>query len=138
MNYNVGEFYDFLVTGLGERRIKLKDRQGATFIVRAYEFQTDWDWSSPKVPIQMIRCYVKAVWEDSGLSLQQDREQILGDLYPDAKKGIAKVHSFQVEELRTLNDKLLLVVRDAFGMTHIAPTAHPHYSEVGSGRFSFG
>lgn len=119
MNYKVGEFYDFLVTGLGERRIKLKDRQGATFTVRAYEFQTDWDWSSPKVPIQMIRCYVKAVWEGSGLSLQQDREQILGYLYPDAKKGISKVHSFQVEELKTLNDKLFLVVRDAFGMTHM-------------------
>ena len=118
MKYELGKSYDFWVTGIRDRRIMLRNAQNETFSVSAYDYQADWDWSSPKVPVSMMRCYVNKVW-DGGLSLQQDKEVILSYLYPEAKNEEAKMHTFVVEELKTINDTLFLVVRDAFGLNHL-------------------
>ena len=40
-DYKVGEYYNFWVTGIGNHRIYLKDENGDTFSVYAYDFQTE-------------------------------------------------------------------------------------------------
>lgn len=119
-NYEIGKYYNFWVTGLKGKRICLANEEGNTFSVFAYDFQTDWDWASSQVPVEVISCYVKAIDSVSGyISLQQNREFLLRTLYSNACSGTAELCTFIIKELTTINDKLFYVVLDSYGLTHL-------------------
>lgn len=119
--YIVGECYNFRVTGIGNanHKIYLKDEEDRRFTVHAYDFQTEWDWSSPQMPEETLKCYVKEVTETGAVILQQSKDVLLITLYPEAYKGESKVYPFVVDSLKTINETLFYVVSDAYGITHM-------------------
>lgn len=117
--YCAGEYYNFTVTGISNNRIYLKDDQGDTFSVNAFDFQTEWDWASPQVPANLMKCYVKEVYGSGKLVLEQSKDILLMVLYPEAYRGEEKKALFIVESLKTFNDTLFYVVTDAFGLSHM-------------------
>lgn len=117
--YCTGEYYNFTVTGISNNRIYLKDDQGDTFSVNAFDFQTEWDWASPQVPANLMKCYVKEVYGSGKLVLEQSKDILLMVLYPEAYRGEEKKALFIVESLKTFNDTLFYVVTDAFGLSHM-------------------
>lgn len=119
--YKVGEYYNFWVTGIGNanHRIYLKDDDDRRFTVYAYDFQTEWDWSSPQVPVQVLKCYVKEITDTGAVILEQSKDVLLIVLYPEAYKGESKICTFVVDSLKTINDTLYYVVSDAYGITHM-------------------
>lgn len=119
--YLAGQCYNFKVTGIGNanHKIYLKDDEDRLFTVHAYDFQTEWDWSSPQMPEETLRCYVKEVTETGAVILQQSKDVLLITLYPEAYKGECKVCTFIVDSLKTINETLYYVVSDAYGITHM-------------------
>ena len=117
--YKVGEYYNFSVKGLGNHRIYLEDENGDQFSVYAYDFQSEWDWSSPQVPVTILKCYVKEVSASGHLILEQSKDILLIVLYPEADKNKDKVCSFVVDSLKTINGNLFYVVADPFGLRHM-------------------
>lgn len=117
--YKVGEYYNFWVVGIGSHRIYLKDDNGDAFSVYAYDFQTEWDWSSPQVPVSVLKCYVKEVLASGELVLEQSRDVLLIVLYPEAYRNEEKVFSFVIDSIKTINEKLFYVLTDAFGIRHM-------------------
>ena len=116
MNYIVGESYDFLVTGLGERRIKLKDRQGyARPESMKYEPTPAQDNDGDGLPDDVFTLSCK-YGQDCFLYKEQGQQAVLVGTNVDF--GMRK--------------------RIELGDLHINNTTHPHNSEVGIGRFSFG
>lgn len=118
-DYKVGEYYNFWVTGIGNHRIYLKDENGDTFSVYAYDFQTEWDWASPQVPVNILKCYVKEVSDSGNLVLQQSRDILLIVLYPEAHRGEEKRDVFIVDSLKTIGHTIYYVVVDVYGIQHM-------------------
>lgn len=131
--YKVGECYNFWVTGIGNtnHRIYLRDDNNRSFSVYAYDFQTEWDWSSPQVPEQELKCYVREITNTGSVILEQSKDVLLIVLYPEAYRGESKVCTFVIDSLKTINDTLYYIVRDAYGITHMfkpsasSPTLQP-------------
>ena len=119
VDYKVGEYYNFQVKGISKNRLHLEDEDKDRFSVRAYDFQTEWDWSSPQVPEQMVRCYVKAIDEHGYMLLEQSSDTLLALLYPEAYARVKTVCVFTVKELKTIGNDLFFILIDAFGLTHI-------------------
>lgn len=126
--YNVGEFYDFQVKGLGNHRIYLEDENKDTFSVYAYDFQIEWDWSSPQVPEETLRCYVKEKYENGKLSLEQSKDILLIVLYPEAYRNKKTVCTFIVDSLKSINGNRFYVVIDAYGVRHMYKPSPRFYS----------
>lgn len=126
--YNVGEFYDFQVKGLGNHRIYLEDENKDSFSVYAYDFQIEWDWSSPQVPEETLRCYVKEKYENGKLSLEQSKDILLIVLYPEAYRNEKTVCTFIVDSLKSINGNRFYVVIDAFGVRHMYKPSPRFYS----------
>lgn len=117
--YKVGEYYNFWVKGLSNHRIYLEDEHKNSFSVYAYDFQTEWDWSSPKVPVGVLKCYVKEITSYGSIILEQSKDILLIVLYPEAARGESKACPFVIESLKTIKDNLFYVIRDPFGITHL-------------------
>lgn len=117
--YKVGEHYNFWVKGLSSSRIYLEDDWKREFAVYAYKFQTDWDWSSPQVPVGIMRCYVKEIHSSGTIVLEQSKDVLLKALYPEACRNDEKTCRFSVAQLKTINGRLFYVVEDAYGLTHL-------------------
>ena len=119
--YCAGEYYNFTVTGISNNRIYLKDDQGDTFSVNAFDFQTEWDWASPQVPANLMKCYVKEVYGSGKLVLEQSKDILLMVLYPEAYRGEEKKALFIVESLktfgRTREKYLLQYVKSYFSLS---------------------
>lgn len=118
-NYKIGEYYNFRVKGLGNHRIYLEDENGDSFSVYAYDFQTEWDWSSPQVPVEVLKCYVKDISASGQLILEQSKDILLIVFYQDALNEIESICNFIVEDLKTINGILYYVITDAFGIRHM-------------------
>ena len=118
-NYVKGEYYNFRVTGLSNRHMYLEDESRRTYSVYAYDFQTEWDWSSPQASQQMVRCYVKDISDYDQLKLEQSSEMLLALLYPEAYAGEKKICVFTVKELKTIGTDLFYILIDAYGITHL-------------------
>lgn len=116
--YNVGEYYNFWVTGLGNDKIYLKDDDGRLFFVHAYDFQTQWDWASPEVPVSALKCYVKQVYENGFLKLEQSNEVLLRVLYQEADRNESTEVEFVVYEPKILGNTLFFVLIDSYGLYH--------------------
>lgn len=119
IDYKVGEYYNFRVKGLNNRYILLEDEDKRTYSVYAYDFQTEWDWSSPQVPEEMVRCYVKSISEYGQLKLEQSSETLLALLYPEAYASEKRACVFTVKELKTIGHDLFYILIDAYGLTHM-------------------
>lgn len=131
-NYEVGKFYNFWVTGLTGNRMELKDEDGDSFSVGAYDFQVDWDWSSPEVPCQVVSCYVKAINNSGRPILVQNRELLLIVLYPQADKNIAENVDFVISKHVVINNTLYYIVDDAYGLSHMfKPKQDGNYAQPG-------
>lgn len=115
--YRIGTTYSFKIIGIQGRRIFLEDENGDKFSVPAYDFQADWDYSSPKVPCHELKCYIKGMTEKT-LMLEQDKYSILELLYPEAARKEPKVNSFIIDSLKTINDELYYILIDVFGIHH--------------------
>lgn len=118
IDYKVGEYYNFRVKGLNNRYILLEDEDKRTYSVYAYDFQTEWDWSSPQVPEEMVRCYVKSISEYGQIKLEQSKDTLLAALYYEAYSSKKTICTFTVKELKTINDVLYYVLIDAYGISH--------------------
>lgn len=117
-DYKVGEFYNFWVKGLNGRIIMLEDENHDKFYVSAYDFQTEWDWASPKVPVQVLSCYVKGIGIGNKISLSQNRELLLKALYQEADRKEVTTGTFIVESIKQLGESLYYVITDAYGLQH--------------------
>ena len=118
IDYKVGEYYTFIVTGLNNNRIFLEDENGDKFSVYAYDFQSEWDWASPQVS-EVLKCYVKEKYESGHLILQQSRDVLLITLYNEAYHNEEKICNFIVERTKTIGATLFYIVVDAFGVKHM-------------------
>lgn len=118
-NYQAGECYNFWVTGLGTQRIYLKDDNDGKFSVYAFDFQTQWDWASPQVPIEVLNCYVREVRADGSLTLEQNKDFLIAALYPEALRNESKSCTMVVDNLKTINGTLYYVMNDAYGIFHM-------------------
>lgn len=118
-DYQLNQYYTFKVTDISGNRIFLEDENHKKYSVYGYDFQTKWDSASPQVAMG-LKCFVKDIEEEgSGLKLEQSRLDILHHLYPTVGKEY-KAYTFIVKDLRMSHkDEVLLIVRDAFGLTHI-------------------
>lgn len=117
--YKIGEHYNFWVKGYTSRKIYLQDEDGREFSVFAYKFQTDWDWSSPQVPVGVLKCYVKDMELSGRLLLEQSKDVLFAALYPEATRLEETKCCFSIVQLKTINGRLFYVVEDAYGITHM-------------------
>ena len=129
--YKIGEYYDFQVKGLNSQRLFLEDENGDKFSVNAYDFQTEWDWSSAQVPEQKIRCYVKQIHADGTIHLEQSKDILLITLYPEAYRKEKKVSTFTIYGVKTIKDTLYFEVLDAFGIRHLYKPVNNTYLQPG-------
>lgn len=129
--YRIGEYYDFQVKGLNSQRLFLEDENGDKFSVNAYDFQTEWDWSSAQVPEQKIRCYVKQIHADGTIHLEQSKDILLITLYPEAYRKEKKVSTFTIHGVKTIKDTLYFEVLDAFGIRHLYKPVNNTYLQPG-------
>lgn len=117
--YEVGKSYNFWVKGISGKFICLKDDDNRQFSVPIYDFQSEWDWSSSKVPINVLSCYVKEILSDGGLVLRQSMDFLLSALYYEAYYGISKKCVFIVDIVKTIKDTIYYVLTDVYGLKHL-------------------
>lgn len=116
-DYRVGQYHNFWVKGLSGKVILLEDEKHDKFYVNAYDFQTEWDWASAQVPVQVLSCYVKGI-SINGVSLAQNREVLLKALYQEADSKETTVTVFIVDSVKQLGSNLYYILRDAYGLSH--------------------
>ena len=119
MKYEIGKFYNFWVIGICGHRILLEDDEKTSFSVQGYDFQVEWDWASPQVPVSVLSCYVKFIAQDGTVILEQNRKNMLLVLYPEVERNETVVATFSIERLVTINRTLYYVVKDVYGLSHM-------------------